>query len=294
MRTTLLASITMIVLAACGDSGGGTTTSATATDPSTTNVPSDPSSTAETGASTSTTTSPTTGAPETTSPITETSVDPSTDPSSSSTTKTTTETDTGESTAGESTAGESSSTTDPDTTTGVEPGGGMCKVDGDCKLLSDCCRCVAIADGDPVPPCDVPECFITTCDALMIDEVSCRFGTCVTEKLNCDDSAISCDEAPPVCPNGQLPGVNANGTCWTQGCIPVASCNVVPTCADCPKSQMCVIDETIQGQKHRCEPIPPECMGQPTCACAGDACDTPSYETCAENQGGLLCSCPNC
>lgn len=293
MRTTLLASITMIVLAGCGDNGGGTTTSATATDPSTTNVPSDPSSTAETGASTSTTTSPTTGAPETTSPITETSVDPSTDPStdpsSSSTTKTTTETDTGE-----STAGESSSTTDPDTTTGVEPGGGMCKVDGDCKLLSDCCRCVAIADGDPVPPCDVPECFITTCDALMIDEVSCRFGTCVTEKLNCDDSAIACDEAPPVCPNGQLPGVNANGTCWTQGCIPIASCNVVPSCADCPKSQMCVIDETIQGQKHRCEPIPPECMGQPTCACAGDACDTPPYETCADNQDGLLCSCPNC
>lgn len=34
----------------------------------------------------------------------------------------------------ESTADESSSTTDPDTTTGVEPGGGMCKVDGDCKL----------------------------------------------------------------------------------------------------------------------------------------------------------------
>jgi len=274
-------------LSGCGGGGGSTDTAgSTSTDPSTTQNPS----------GTGSTSSPTTGAADTTQPGTDTTHNPAT---------TTTDPPPGESTAGEETVGEETvgeetkgeetrgETTDPDTTTGVEPGG-KCMDDKDCTLLSDCCVCEAIAIGDPVPPCDVPECLLPQCDSLGIDEAFCRFGTCVTEKLNCDASMILCDSLPPDCPDGQLPGVDENGSCWTGGCVPSASCNFVSGCDDCPKGQMCVIDVTMLGPLTRCEPIPPECAGEPTCGCAGAACDNLPYDTCAEAPDGLACSCPVC
>ena len=289
MKTALITFCALAgVLAGCGGGGGSTETAgSTSTDPSTTQNPS--SSDPGTGTS-----SPTTGTPDTTgTPGTDT-----TNPATTTTEPPPGETTAGESTVGESTVGETGETTkgettDPDTTTGVEPGG-QCMDDKDCTLLSDCCVCEAIAVGDPVPPCNVPECFVPQCDSLGIDEAFCRFGTCVTEKLNCDSSMILCDSLPPDCPAGQLPGVEDNNSCWTGGCVPISACNFVSSCADCPKDQMCVIDETMFGPLTRCEPIPPECMGEPTCGCAGDACDNQPFDTCAEQPNGLHCSCPVC
>jgi len=294
MKTALITFCALAgVLAGCGGGGGSTETAgSTSTDPSTTQNPS--SSDPGTGTS-----SPTTGTPDTTgTPGTDT-----TNPATTTTEPPPGETTAGESTVGESTVGETGETsqgetskgetTEPDTTTGVDPGG-HCEADKDCTLLSDCCVCEAIAVGDPVPPCNVPECFVPQCDSLGIDEAFCRFGTCVTEKLNCDSSMILCDSLPPDCPAGQLPGVEDNNSCWTGGCVPISACNFVSSCADCPKDQMCVIDETMFGPLTRCEPIPPECMGEPTCGCAGDACDNQPFDTCAEQPNGLHCSCPVC
>lgn len=293
MKTALLTFCVIAgALAGCGGGGGSTETAgSTSTDPSTTQNPS------ATEPGTGSTSSPTTGAPDTTgTPGTDTTNAPvttTTDPPPGESTAG--ESTVGESTAGEETKGETTSgeTTDPDTTTGVDPGG-QCMDDKDCTLLSDCCVCEAIAVGDPIPPCNVPECFVPQCDSLGIDEAFCRFGTCVTEKLNCNASMILCDALPPDCPDGQLPGVNENNSCWTGGCVPISACNFVSGCADCPKDQMCVIDETMFGPLTRCEPIPPECMGAPTCGCAGDACDNLPFDTCAEQPNGLHCSCPVC
>jgi hypothetical protein len=298
MRTTLFTLLICTgVTFGCGGGGGGeTATDTTTTNPSGTTT--NPSTTDPGG---TTTTSPTSGT-DTTTPGTETTAEP---PVTSSTTPVTEtgpgettvgetgpgettvgETGPGETTVGESTAGES--------TTGDPPIGGQCTKNSDCVLISDCCRCEAASVDDPVPECPDIQCLIPQCDALNIDEVECRFGQCVTEKLNCDAAAIACDQAPPVCEPGQLPGVNEDNTCWTGGCVPIASCNVVPACSDCPDDQMCVTDDTMLGPKVRCEPIPAECVVKPNCECAGDACDNGPNMACMEQADGLHCSCPMC
>ncbi|MBL9105736.1 MAG: hypothetical protein JNL82_32740 [Myxococcales bacterium] len=296
MKTDLIALCIASGLAlACNGGGGSTASDATMTSPGTTSATA-PTGTTGDGPVTGTDAN-TGGSTDTTSPpLTSTTEEPVT------TTLTTATATTGADTGGTSTSGGTStggtddtgdsSTSEPGTT-GGDPGG-KCMKDGDCTLLSDCCRCEAIAVGDPIPDCDVPECFVPQCDALGVDSVSCRFGTCVAEKLNCDASAIACDALPPDCPAGQLPGVDANGTCWTNGCVPIDLCNVVPNCDLCPNGQMCVTDETLFGLKRRCEPIPPECMGQkPSCACAMQACDQ-GQDSCMDNDDGLYCFCPNC
>lgn len=281
MKTALISFCVLVgMLTGCGGGGGETAT----TDPSSTQGP---PGTSDTGTDPSTTASPTTSTSETTSPGETTSLT-----TTGETTSTTTSEPTTSSSSSTSEPGTGESTTTPDTTTGGLPGG-LCETNKDCELLSDCCRCEAIAVGDPVPTCDAPECLIPQCDSLGIDEVFCRFGTCVTEKLGCDASAIACDQAPPDCAEGTLPGVVENGTCWTNGCVPVDLCDVVPSCDACPEDRMCVVDETLFGPKTRCEPIPAACAGQPSCACAEAACDQ-GFEACMDTPNGLYCFCPNC
>jgi hypothetical protein len=283
MKTAWISLILTGVLVGCGGGGGTTDSAGTTTNPSGTTT--NPSGTTDGSATGTTTDAPTSGTADTTSPPdTSTTVDPVTS------TLPTTETDPSGTTIGET---GTTAATDPDTT-GGPPSGGVCMDDKDCTLQSDCCVCKAIAVGDPVEECPDIQCLQPQCDALQIDEVFCRFGTCVTEKLNCDAATIACNALPPDCEPGFLPGVTEDNLCWTGGCVPIDSCNVVPNCETCPNGQMCVIDETQLGSKIRCEPIPADCMGQPTCKCAEEACDTPNFDTCAEQQGGLHCSCPVC
>lgn len=288
MKTGFLISLALAsaTLVACGGGGGSTATNDTTTDPSETSA-NPPGTSGETGLTG--TTAPTTGPDDTTSPpATSTTTDPGTSTTIGETTAPATSTTTGETTD----VGTDSSGSE---TTGDPPAGGKCVEDKDCTLVNDCCRCEAIAVGDPIPECPMMECFAPVCDTLGVKAAECRLGTCVTEKLNCDASTIACDEAAPDCPQGTLPGVDDNNVCWTGGCVPIEHCNFVSSCTDCPQDTMCVVDETLPGPKFRCEPIPAACMGgEPTCDCAGEACDTPPYDICYEQPDALYCSCPFC
>lgn len=189
-----------------------------------------------------------------------------------------------------STGGSSSSSTGGTT----EP---ECVMDEDCMLVDDCCTCDAIAVGDEAPKCDIMSCLVSTCTSLGLDmpAVQCNFGTCEVEEVSCDPFLVTCDEKPPVCPEGQAPRV-VDG-CYA-GCIPVEFCDVVPGCESCGEDEACIESTTQVGPSFTCVPIPPSCDGMPSCDCLGEACEAP-FDTCnagIEPKSGseLSCSCPAC
>ncbi|MBC8067526.1 MAG: hypothetical protein IAG13_04260, partial [Deltaproteobacteria bacterium] len=264
MRLTSLALLLpfTLLLPACNGGGGETGT----TDPGTTGTP-----------GTGSTTAPTTGASTTTGDPTTTEVSVTATGSSSTTGEpdTTTSGTTGPATTTSGSTGPvDSSTGDPDTTTtdasssgetGISPQGG-CVTDKDCALHNDCCDCFGEAADDPGAICK-KGCDTLTCDLLGIDTAVCRFGVCVTEKIDCDASEVLCDALPPDCPKGQVAGVS-NG-CWSGHCVPALSCDVVPECAACPAGTMCVDKQAQLPARPTCEPIPAECAGEIDCECAG-------------------------
>jgi hypothetical protein len=186
--------------------------------------------------------------------------------------------DTGEATTGEDTDGESAM---------------QCRSDRDCMVVDDCCTCAAQHVDDEVPPCDMV-CIVGKCTEEGIPEIgaTCRFGTCVFEKVSCDPSQVVCLSLPPACAHdGYLPSVEND--CWTGDCVPAHACDIVPSCDDCLAHEACVEIQTQLGPSYACEPIAPVCDGAPTCACMSDACPEP-YDTCTDGANGLECSCLAC
>lgn len=171
----------------------------------------------------------------------------------------------------------------------------LCEGDDDCLLVNDCCSCAAIHVDDPMPPCDLQECFAPTCDANgMIDpQVWCRFGTCEFVPLSCSPFLVACDEAPPECGEGTVPSVVES--CWGP-CVPASACDVVPSCDDCPDGEACIETSTQLGWTFSCEPIDPSCDGTPDCTCMGVVCEDPfECVPAGEANGAALgCGCPTC
>lgn len=280
--------LSLILLAACGGKDPATTdsspSSSTGENPSTGAV--DPTS----GGNSSTGVVVTSGTDSSVSGTSTSGVEPgTTGPTTTgepgTTTATSTTTTTGE--PGTTTGGDSSSGD-----TGAVPGG-ECVSDADCVLHNDCCDCFAVAKVDDPPICK-KGCDEPLCDQLQIDQVSCRFGVCVTEKLPCDASKVACDALPPDCPEGQVATVA--GACWSGLCVPAISCDVVESCALCPEGFMCVFHEVQIPKLPTCEPIPAPCAGKIDCDCAGAEVCVDPFDGCNDlgPNNELHCSCPAC
>jgi hypothetical protein len=72
--------------------------------------------------------------------------------------------------------------------------------------------------------------------------VAGSFGYCTAEDPSTDPGncyeAVTCDIAPPECPEGTTPGIR-NG-CYTGYCIPLEECEAAPACADIPAEASCI------------------------------------------------------
>lgn len=201
-------------------------------------------------------------------------------------------TSTGEPGTTTGTGGSSSDTSSTSNTSTDAPPLTACVDDSDCTLHNDCCDCYGHPRDQADPNCKLG-CDQAMCDSLAIDEAVCRFGVCITERLDCDASKVICKSLPPDCPDGQLPGVN--DTCWSGSCVPIDHCNAVPTCDLCPADTMCVQKISKQQTWPVCEPIPAECAGEIDCECAGAAVCTGDFNACNDLDGNQLsCGCPVC
>lgn len=232
-----------------------------------------------TGTTGTTTTTTTTGTPGTTS-TTETTG--TTGPETPGTT-------TGPEPTG--TTGTTGETTGGTSTGGVMPGG-ACATDNDCALHSDCCDCFATGKPDESPMCN-KDCNQPMCELQGISQATCRFGTCVTEKVICDPLKVSCDAKPPACPMGQLPTVKDK--CWSGQCVPATSCDIVTDCNLCPDNFMCVYMDAQIPMPPTCEPIPAQCDAQIDCECAGKEVCVDQFNSCSKiKDNELHCACPAC
>lgn len=177
-----------------------------------------------------------------------------------------------------------------DTTTGAP--GMACVGDGDCKLHSDCCTCEGVHDFEDHPDC-AKECPVLPCEAAGIHAAICRFGVCITERLSCDATKVTCKAAQPDCPQGQIPETTPD--CWTGECVPAEHCDRVPDCALCPGDWMCVQDVAFGPQGWpRCEPVPAACGGAVDCDCVGPEVCVEPFTFCAAQGNHVDCECVNC
>jgi hypothetical protein len=196
-----------------------------------------------------------------------------------------------------STSGGEGSTSDADTTatsggTG-SPGGASCTVDDDCVLVSDCCGCRAAAAADDPEECP-GACPLDRCAVGGVDAVTCLHGTCTITKRSCDPSKLMCRRASPECEPGTVPEIDVEVGCYTDACVPLWACDVVPGCSDCLEHELCAVEVAQLGPTHRCIQRPEACGSQPaTCTCAGELCEPP-FDTCADGDGTLSCQCIAC
>lgn len=289
-RCTALA-LSLLALA-CGDSGGETTQ--TTQQPTT-----QPTSSTETGTGTDATTGTTgtTGTPTTGLTGGETSTGTLTGGPTSTGEGPTTGT-----TAGETSTGETG-TTSPGETTGTtgDPLGAECEIDSDCEVYTDCCTCDATPKDGPKPTCDIMECLVPACETLDIGDgqAVCRFGRCTFEKQPCNPLGVLCDGLPPDCPQGQIPTLAPDKSCWTGQCAPAEACDWAPDCSACVDDEdplVCVF-KAQKGAYHVCEPKPVACgdTDEIDCECGAEICESsPPHTLCHDQQPGIVCECPNC
>jgi len=80
-------------------------------------------------------------------------------------------------------------------------------------------------------------------DGLIDCDAAC-YGYCVPDVLPDPGSCtgdVFCDEPPPECPDGTLPGIKDG--CWTRYCIPLAECEDLPPpipCSEIGNESQCI------------------------------------------------------
>lgn len=179
------------------------------------------------------------------------------------------------------------------TESGTGDPSGPCVEPTDCQIVDNCCECTAIAADAEAPVCE-KTCLQSACAALGIVPIArCELGMCELGEASCDPSFVTCEQEPPVCPEGALPGVNPQTSCWTGECVPQEFCDVVAGgCDACEEGEVCV-ENVAQMVSSMCVPIPPDCNGTATCECMGEVCPEP-FDVCADDGDGIECICIAC
>ncbi len=284
--------ITVLNLAACGDSGSASETTGPTTGAPSTSEPGTDTGPVTTGTTGEPTTSPTGGQTEGASSsggVSSSSGEPGTS--------------TGE---GPLTGGDTSSSGEPGSSSGGSTGdtGGeltACKTDADCTLVDDCCSCEPIGPGEPAPACDLQRCLVNTCNGYGLEgaALACRFGRCTFAKIACNPLGVNCNAPKPQCAPGEVPSVleTDDGKCWTGSCVPAEACDWVPDCSYCDDDELVCVGKLQKGAYSLCEPKPLDCgdADDIDCTCGQQICDaSPPHTVCHDAADDISCECPFC
>jgi hypothetical protein len=187
---------------------------------------------------------------------------------------------------------------------GVCRWGGSCGSAGQCEPGHECnptrrtCEPIGCTDDEQCPQgayCEQNrgECVATgtcdggscpdghQCDSARNTCVPCTGSSCGGSKDpgSCN-GAVTCGDAPPVCPSGTVPGI-ADG-CYTGFCIPLAACDVPPP----PSCEELTSETDCQARAGECQTLYTgiNCSCGPGCSCeaqdAGCTCESFEYVAC--------------
>jgi hypothetical protein len=161
---------------------------------------------------------------------------------------------------------------------------GECTPQLKCRLHSDCCNCLALAQGEDPPPCGLAICEAKACVKIMdpdlIGGTGCIGGRCVAF-LNCS-SDVSCRVPTPECDPGEVPTVIDD--CWGP-CVPASDCPSFGSCSNCdPAFYVCVEYRSTFLIPTRCIAVPPECESDRTCECLEEHMCLYPYDRCVDGR----------
>ena len=139
-----------------------------------------------------------------------------------------------------------------------------CNTTRDCRLVNDCCNCLALNVNAAVPDCDPIPCFAASCDIypggpVGLDDLRCIDGQCAIA-LDCVEGEIACDMIEPQCGDGMV--VSYSSDCYGP-CVPIADCRAV-RCVDvtcdstrptCPEDLVPEVDPATSCWTGRCADI---------------------------------------
>lgn len=96
-----------------------------------------------------------------------------------------------------------------------------CTEESECFLHGDCCTCVALHRDQPVPEDCPADCERDACDVWGLSQVLCSHE-CRIELVECDPAMVTCTDAPPSCPEGEMPSLDER--CYSGHCVPQELC----------------------------------------------------------------------
>ncbi len=170
----------------------------------------------------------------------------------------------------------------------VSTGEPECVTDADCHVVETCCGCFPAPLSAEIAECDLT-CEQSACAARGLQDLgaACVGNRCVFV-LSCDGAMVTCDQAEPECPEGQVASVR--GGCWGP-CVDATDCVDITSCDDCPagSGRIC-IQESAFLTTFRCVEITAACAAEPTCECV-DACFVGG---CVDDTDGIECVCLQC
>lgn len=91
----------------------------------------------------------------------------------------------------------------------------------ECYLHGDCCSCVALHRDEPAPQSCPADCDRDACETMGLTQILCSHS-CLIELVECDPAMVTCADAPPACPEGQVPSLQER--CWSGYCVVADLC----------------------------------------------------------------------
>lgn len=157
-----------------------------------------------------------------------------------------------------------------------------CAAAEDCKLIDDCCNCVAVPLDETAPGCGVTECGNEqpcVVSGVHAADPLCEAGRCAAG-FDCDHLKVNCSTTAPDCGStSDVPSVIGN--CWSGACVAPTECSYVAASEICTSRGLVAVT-VVAATDERIHCVAPfeQCGSNANCWCLGSSvcADAPCFD----------------